>query len=146
MARRRTGKETARRVIQCYHCRNRFDVGQKTESTQCPSCNQRVIVADVIVKAIMPVSKVQTCGRIVIQRKGTVNAEFVEAHEGLEVLGGLNARVFSGGAVIIGPKARWNGDCHAPSVEIKPGARIESGRFYVPDHSLGLADLPNRSE
>jgi predicted RNA-binding Zn-ribbon protein involved in translation (DUF1610 family) len=132
------------RVVQCYHCRHRFDVSPKAESTGCPSCGQRVIVGDVIVRELRPVSRVQTCGRIVVHEKARINAELVEAHEGIEVLGGLSAKVVSGGPVIIGPKARWSGDCHAPSLHIHLGARIESGRFTVPDHGLGLEDLPNR--
>ena len=47
-----------------------------------------------------------------------------EAHEGIEVLGGLSARVISGGPVIIGPHARWQGDCHAPSLEIRLGREL----------------------
>jgi len=59
------------------------------------------------------------------------------------VLGGLSsAQVVSGGPVVIGPKARWAGDCCAPSLEIRLGARIEGGRFTVPDDGLGLSDLP----
>jgi DNA-directed RNA polymerase subunit RPC12/RpoP len=137
-------KAAAQRVVQCYHCRKRFDVSSKAESVNCPGCNQRVIVGDVIVKELRPVQRVQTCGRIVVHEKARVNAELVEAHEGIEMLGGLSARVISGGPVIIGPHARWNGDCHAPSLKIQLGARIEGGVFHVPDDSLGLSDLPGR--
>jgi predicted RNA-binding Zn-ribbon protein involved in translation (DUF1610 family) len=132
------------RIVQCYHCRHRFDVSPKAESTGCPRCGQRVIVGDVIVRELRPVSRVQTCGRIVVYEKARINAELVEAHEGIEVLGGLSGTVISGGPVIIGPKARWSGDCHAPSLRIHLGARIEGGRFTVPDHGLGLEDLPGR--
>jgi len=137
-------KAAAQRVVQCYHCRKRFDVSSKAESVNCPGCNQRVIVGDVIVKELRPVQRVQTCGRIVVHEKARVNAELVEAHEGIEMLGGLSARVISGGPVIIGPHARWQGDLHAPSVKIQLGARIEGGTFRVPDDTLGLADLPGR--
>lgn len=132
------------RHVQCYHCRERFEVSIIAESTTCPGCNQRVIVGDVIVDTLRPVSRVQTCGKIVVKEKARVNAQIVEAHEGLEMLGGLTGNVLSGGPVIIGPKAQWSGDCRAPSLEIRPGARIESGTFIIPDDSLGLDDLPGR--
>jgi hypothetical protein len=133
--------------VQCYHCRHRFDVSCKAESVNCPECQQRVIVGDVVVRELRPVSRVQTCGRIVVHEKARINAELVEAHEGLEVLGGLSsAQVVSGGPVVIGPKARWAGDCCAPSLEIRLGARIESGRFMVPDDGLGLSSLPGRMD
>lgn len=145
MAKRRTRRKGPR-LIQCYHCRHRFEVGAKTESTNCPSCSQRLVVADVDVKAILPVSKVQTCGRIKVHKKGTVNAELIEAHEGLEVLGSLHAsNVICGGVVIIGPGAKWSGNCRALSVEIKPGARIEGGSFTVPDDTLGLGELAQQN-
>jgi hypothetical protein len=130
-------------VVQCYHCRHRFEVSRKAESTNCPTCQQRVIVGDVIVRELRPVIRVQTCGRVVVHRKARVNAELVEAHEGLDVQGGLSARVVSGGPVVIGPKAMWNGDCSAPSLEISAGARIERGTFRVPEDALGLMDLPD---
>lgn len=133
------------RLVQCYHCRQRFEVSVIAESTTCPGCNQRVIVGDVIVDTLRPVRAVQTCGKIVVKEKARVNAQIVEAHEGLEVFGGLAGNVLSGGPVIIGPKAQWAGDCRAPSLEIHQGARIESGTFVVPDDSLGLSDLPLRA-
>jgi hypothetical protein len=132
--------------VQCYHCRRRFDVSRKAESVNCPACQQRVIVGDVVVRELRPVARVQTCGRIVVHEKARINAEIVEAHEGLEVLGGLSCgHVLSGGPVVLGPKARWSGDCRAPSLEVRAGARIEKCRFAVPDDGLGLADLPGRA-
>jgi hypothetical protein len=141
-----TTNASGSRHVQCYHCRERFEVSIIAESTTCPGCNQRVIVGDVIVDTLRPVRAVQTCGRIVVKEKARVNAQIVEAHEGLEMLGGLSGNVVSGGPVIIGPKAQWAGDCRAPSLEIRPGARIESGSFIIPDDSLGLADLPGRDD
>jgi cytoskeletal protein CcmA (bactofilin family) len=88
-------------------------------------------VEDVVISQLTPVKRVQTCGRVVVRRKGSVIAELVQAHGGVEVLGCLDARVESDGPVIIGPAARWKGDCHAPSLVIEPGARIEAGRFAV---------------
>ena len=129
------------RTVQCYLCRRRFEVGARAQSTSCPGCNKPVIVEDIIVKQLKPVKRVQTCGRIVVQKKGRIISEFVEAHEGIEVLGVLQADVISGGPVIIGAKARWKGDLRAPSLEIKQGARIEGGRFSVPDDPVGVGDL-----
>lgn len=124
------------RAVRCYHCSHRFSVPRRAESTNCPECNQRVIVGDVVIKHLQPVRLVQTCGRVVVHAKGRVNAELVEAHAGVEILGGLTANVVSGGPVHIGPKARWRGDCRAPSLRIDAGARIEGGLFTIPDASL----------
>jgi len=129
----------APRAVQCYHCRARFEVSVRAESTACPHCGNRVIVGDIVVERLKPVHRVQTCGRVLVGPKGRVNAELVEAHRGVEMLGGLDARVCSGGPVLIGPRARWKGDCSAPSVEIREGARIEGGLFRIPERSVGVA-------
>lgn len=101
-------------------------------STSCPKCNKPVIVQDVIVKGLKTTQKIQTCGRVIIKPRGRVIAGLVEAQQGVEVLGILNGNVISDGPVVIGPKARWKGDCRAPTLEVKLGARIESGFFEIP--------------
>lgn len=107
----------------------------------CPACHKTVTVDDVIVKSLQSVRKLQTCGRLVVQKRGQVKAELVEAHRGVEVEGVLEANVLSGGPVRIGAKAQWKGDCRAPSLEVEPGGTIRSGFFVIPDHTLGVGDL-----
>lgn len=129
------------RTVQCYHCRHRFDVGSRTMTTSCPACSKPLLVDDVIVKTLESVRKIQTCGRIVIQKKGRVIAQFVEAHQGVEVEGVMEANVLSGGLVRIRPGAQWKGDCNAPTISIEEGCRIAGGHFLIPDNSLGVEDL-----
>ncbi len=110
-------------------------------STSCPHCHKPVIVQDVIVKGLKTTQKLQTCGRVIIKSRGRVMAGKIEAHGGIEVLGALSGNVVSGGPVVIGPKGRWKGDCRAPTLEVKLGARIESGFFEIPTDCLGVGDL-----
>lgn len=137
MAKKRVGP----RMVQCYLCRRRFEVGAKAMTVSCPGCHKPLLVQDVVVKTLQAVKRLQTCGRITVQKKGRIIAELVEAHEGLDVRGVVQAKVVCGALVRLGPTARWRGDCHAPVVKIESGATIESGVFTVPDHSLDLADL-----
>jgi hypothetical protein len=129
------------RTVQCYHCRHRFDVGSRTMTTSCPSCSKPLLVEDVVVKSVQSVRKIQTCGRIVIHKKGRVIAQFVEAHQGVEVEGIMEANVLSGGPVRIHAQAHWKGDCNAPTITIEDGCRIAGGQFTIPDRSLGVEDL-----
>jgi hypothetical protein len=129
------------RTVQCYHCRHRFVVGGLAMTINCPGCSKPLTVDDLVVKALSAVQAIQTCGRIVIQKKGHVIARLVEAHGGIDVEGILEANVLSGGPVRIGPKAIWKGNCTAPSVHIEPGCTIAGGYFKFPDDSLGLSDL-----
>ena len=107
----------------------------------CPGCHQSIQTEDVVVATLKSVVKLQTCGRVVVERKGRISASFVEAHGGVNVLGTMEANVLSGGPVWIGPKAVWKGDCRAPSLRVEAGGTIRSGYFVIPDHSLGLSDL-----
>jgi cytoskeletal protein CcmA (bactofilin family) len=135
-------RSSATRTVQCYHCRHPFEVGGRAMSTSCPGCNKAVIVQDVIVTGLKTTQKLQTCGRVVIKARGRVIAGFIEAQGGVEVLGALHGNVTSSGPVIIGAKGRWKGDCHAPSLQVKLGARIESGYFQIPGDQAPEDDQP----
>lgn len=111
-------------------------------SVSCPKCSKPLVLEDVVIKVAYSVRKIQTCGRVVVQKKGRVIAQMIEAHGGVEVEGILEANVVSGGMVRIGPKAQWKGDCTALALEVELGGRIEKGFFTVPDDPLGVRDLP----
>ncbi len=138
---RRTGKRT----IQCYLCQGRFEVSWTAQSTSCPHCHKPVIVEDLILKKNKPklllVSKVQTCGKIVVPKGARIGAELIEAHQGLEMRGVLQAKQVRGGPVIIGATAEWRGNLNATLVTIELGAKIKEGQFNVPDDELGIGDL-----
>jgi cytoskeletal protein CcmA (bactofilin family) len=128
------------RSITCYHCRHRFEIGAKTLSTSCPKCSKQLRVDDIVVKGLEAVRKIQTCGSLVVQKKGRVNAQLVEAHLGVEVDGVMEANVLSGGPVRIGAKAVWKGNCNAPVLVVELGAQISSGLFSVPDRCVALPE------
>lgn len=128
-------KASVQRTIQCYHCRHQFEVSVQTMSTACPKCYKAIRLEDLIVKVHHAVRKIQTCGRVVVHRKGKVVAQFIEAHGGVEIEGILEGDVLSGSTVRIGAKAQWKGGCRAPSVSIEDGAVISGGYFVVPDQT-----------
>ena len=128
-------------TVQCYHCRHRFDVAARAQSTACPKCNKALFVGDVIVKQLKPVREVRTCGKVIVQRTGRIIAELVEAHRGVECLGVIDVKKVLAGPVTIGPKAIWKGDCHAIHLTVKAGAKITAGKFSVPEDTLGIEDL-----
>ncbi len=107
----------------------------------CPGCHRNVTLDDVVVKSLKSVIRLQTCGRVVVERRGSIKAELVEAHQGVDVYGVMEANVLSGGPVRIGPKAEWKGDCRAPSLEVELGGKITGGYFVIPDDSAGVGDL-----
>ncbi len=124
-------KPTPPRTVQCYHCRHRFEVSPQTMTTVCPKCSKPLTVEDVVIKTAHSVRKIQTCGKLVVQKKGRVIAQTVEAIGGVEVEGILEAKVISGGRVRIGAGGQWRGDCAAPSLEVEQGGRIDGGFFEI---------------
>lgn len=135
---KQTGKA---RLIQCYLCRHRFEVGPKAMTVSCPACHKPLLVQDVIVKTLQAVKRLQTCGSLRVEKKGRIIGDLVEAHGGIEVSGTLHAKVVKGSRVRILKTANWKGDCHAASVLIELGATVEGGLFNVPDRDLGVEDL-----
>lgn len=119
------------RQVRCYHCTQWIEVSETALSLSCPCCCKRIVIQDLIVSGTYAGTKVQTCGRVVVERKGDLSAASVQASSGIFVDGSLKANVRSLGPVVIGAKARWKGDCEAPKIEIEPGASVEGGAFRI---------------
>lgn len=100
-------------------------------SISCPWCSRRVTLDDLEVRHRCWTSRLQTCGRILIHKRGLVNARLIEAMEGIEIQGIVEGSVVSGGPVLIGAGARIRGDLAAPSISIASGATIEGGMFRI---------------
>lgn len=105
----------------------------------CPGCNKPVLVEDIVVKSYKGVISVETCGRLIIHKRGRVVAQQrVVAHEGIEVLGALEGKqILSGGPVHIGPKGKWSGDLKAPALSVEEGAVVRPSHFTIPADPLG---------
>ena len=108
-----------------------------TQSTVCPSCNRSLVVSDVVVNTLRAVRKIQTCGRVIVQRKGHVIAAVIEANEGVEVDGVLDGSVVTQGPVRLGKTATWKGDYQAPSLSAESGCVV--AEFFEVEARLGAA-------
>ncbi len=101
-------------------------------SSSCPKCSKPLNVQDVVVKTAHFVRKLQTCGRVIVEAKGQLNAAHIHAQLGIEVIGSIEGNVTCGGLVSIGPKAKWKGDCRSAALVVAEGATITRGYFHVP--------------
>ena len=116
----------------------------------CAKCGKRVIVHDVKIKDAQGVTRLQTCGKITIEKRGSVIAQLVEAHGGIEVLGTLDSKkILVRGPMRLGPKSTLRGDLRAEAIEINPGAKVRGGNFEIATEregaQQGLTDLPGLS-
>lgn len=119
------------RRVECYHCLEPFDVPIKAMSLSCPACSTRVTLEDLLIKDTCWTSRLQTCGRLLVHRKGSLVASLIEARQGIEIQGHAEGKIISGGPVLIGARARLKGDVQATSIWVEPGATIEGGYFQI---------------
>lgn len=119
------------RTVECLHCREGVTVPARATVLTCPRCYQRIRVDDVVVTGECSTPSLRTCGRVVVKTRSVLIAGQIEARAGLEVHGGLEGRVVSGGPVWLGPRSVWLGDLSAPQIEISPGARVLGGLFQI---------------
>ncbi len=128
-------------TARCFSCGHPLQVGLRAQSARCPSCSTGLNLPDIIIAARAPflrtttrptAGRTQTCGSVQIRRKARLRASLVQAGAGVQVLGELVANVLTAGPMHIGPHARFKGDCHAASLIVDLGARIEGGYFNIP--------------
>jgi cytoskeletal protein CcmA (bactofilin family) len=94
-------------------------------------CFKGLILDDLTVRDHGYSSRLSTCGKVTVERKAKAVTRSVEACDGVDVLGILEAKVHSHGAVYVAAGARMKGDCEAQSLVVERGAVIEGGFFRI---------------
>ena len=117
------------RIVRCYHCRREIIVPGAARTASCPVCFKGLVLDDLRVREGHASGRLSTCGRVVVERKGRAVTRAVEAAEGIEVHGTLEARVVSGGPVQINSGGQLKGECHATSLVVEEGAVMD--RVFV---------------
>lgn len=133
MAIRRTSAKTAGpRTIRCYLCGHVQEVSARAMSTNCPGCHKAIRIEDFIIKSYVPVNDLQTCGKIVVTKKGRVAAKRIHSGEGIECEGILHGAIECLAEVVFQPKAEWKGPVlRSKQLVVNDGANID-GRVFVP--------------
>ena len=131
-------KATGPLYVYCYFCGRRIEVGPRTMSTSCPGCHKSVLLEDIVVKGYKGVTNLETCGKLIVSRRGhAVAKNRIVAHSGIEVKGRVQCgHALTAGRVTLFGKAEWRGDLRAPSLVVEQGAVIISGWFKVPEDPL----------
>lgn len=134
-------RDDAPRTVQCYHCRQWFDVPARAMSISCPWCYKRVGLDDLVIRGTCWTSKIQTCGRVVVRPKSVLVAPLIEASQGVEVWGAIDGNIVSGSLLFVGPKGRVKGQVKAPAIRVEPGGSIEGAFVQIksvrPDTKAG---------
>ena len=125
-------KTSAKQAVRCYLCGYRFAVSLRTMSSSCPGCNKAIIIEDLVVKSYVPVTALQTCGKIKITKRGRVAARRIQSGGGIVCDGVMEGAIETDGEVQMGPKASWKGSLlQSRSLAIADGAKL-----------IGLVSVP----
>ena len=122
----------AQRAVRCYLCGCRFEVSLRALSTACPGCNKAIKIEDVVIKSYLPVTDLQTCGRLRVTKRGRIAATRIQCGEGIECEGTIEGAIETEGDVTLGPHASWKGIVlQSRTLRIAPGAKL-LGAVKVP--------------
>jgi len=135
-------KKARARDVRCYHCGKAFEISARAMTVSCPGCYRPVLVEDIVVRNAQGNTTLQTCGKLVVQRKGRVTAKRIQAIEGVDIQGTVEANVESEGEVRLGATAKWKGDCRASTLKIETGATIYGGFFAIGPGATALNGSP----
>jgi hypothetical protein len=126
-------KASGPKTIFCYHCGHRLEVSFRTKSTPCPGCYKSLLVEDIVVKSYRGVINLETCGKLIVRKKGHAVAQNrIVAQEGIELDGRLRCiEALTGGEVWLSKRSEWKGDLKAGTLVVEEGAVIREGRFLV---------------
>lgn len=100
-------------------------------SSSCSHCYRQLAIADIVVRSRHWGSRLQTCGKIFLDRKADVRVNLVTAGGGVELHGRLSGKIVSFGPVTLGETARLDGDLEAPAIYVAPGATILGGAVSI---------------
>jgi hypothetical protein len=129
------GKPAQRRMIRCYLCGRTQEVSGKAMSTTCPGCHKAIRIEDLVIKTYTPVNDLETCGRIVVTKKGRVAAKRIRAGDGIECEGVIHGTLETAGNVEFGAKAEWKGQTlRSKRLVIVDGVKLD-GHVRVPWNS-----------
>lgn len=113
--------------ITCLYCNKPQEVSRRAMQITCKHCYKSLRIEDVLIKAYEARRTIDTCGMVVVEKRGNVVADKIHCG-GLIVRGKVKSAVHSRGPVLIGPEADLIGDVTAPTLAVGSGAVLNG--FY----------------
>jgi hypothetical protein len=111
-----------RQTIVCLYCGKPQEVALRAQTVTCKFCTKPLKLNDEIIKVYHAQRKLDTCGIVVVEKKGQVVVTERILCGGLVVRGRVKGNITSRGPVLVGPEAEIRGDVVAPTVAVGAGA------------------------
>ena len=116
-------------TVVCLYCEKPQEVARRAVQITCKHCYKNLKIEDVIIKQYEARRAVETCGVVVVEKRGNVVADRILCG-GLIVRGRVKGAVTSRGTVLVGPDADLIGDVTAPSLAVGAGA-VLNGHYRI---------------
>jgi len=127
-------------TITCLYCGKAQEVSRRAMQITCKHCYKSLRVEDVLIKAYEARRSIDTCGVVVVEKRGNVVADRILCG-GLIVRGKVKSSVLSRGTVLVGPEADLIGDVTAPSLAVGAGA-VLNGHYRINQAEDASAGVP----
>ncbi len=117
-------------TIVCLYCSKPQEVSRRAMQITCKHCYKSLRIEDVLIKAYDARRTIDTCGVVVVEKRGHVVVVDRIHCGGLIVRGKVKGNVLSRGTVLVGPEADLIGDVTAPSLAVGAGA-VHNGFYRI---------------
>lgn len=114
-------------TIVCLYCDKAQEVSRRAMQITCKHCYKSLRVEDVVIKQYEARRSIDTCGVVVVEKRGNVVADRIHCG-GLIVRGKVKSGVHCRGTVLVGPEADLIGDVTALALAVGAGAVLNG--FY----------------
>ena len=116
-------------TIVCLYCEKPQEVSRRAMQITCKYCYKSLRIEDIVVKQYEARRSIETCGVVVVEKKGNIVADRVLCG-GLIVRGKVKSQITSRGTVLVGPEADLIGDVSAPTLAVGAGA-VLNGHYRI---------------
>lgn len=116
-------------TIVCLYCAKTQEVGRRAMTITCKFCHKPLKLEDLSFKGYEARRSIDTCGIVVIEKKGQVVTDRVLCG-GLVARGRVKGNIISRGPVLVGPEAEIRGDVVAPTLAVGAGAVLH-GHYRI---------------
>ena len=111
------------KTVHCLYCDKELIVSARAFSVNCPGCNQRLNVENLNISSHYAAKIIETCGSILVEAKGELNAQVRALN--LHLDGKQRGNVIAEEKVFLAESSSIQGDITAKTLEVQPGAKLQ---------------------
>jgi hypothetical protein len=135
-------KETGPRTIRCPNCSGSQEISASAQSVVCRHCNVTVKVTDQKISNYSATVALETCGSLVIEKKGALVVQKRVVASELTLKGSLKGNTIVYDSAHIGAGAQLVGDLKARVLIVDDGAALKGFISVQPENGEVTVETP----